>query len=281
MPNLMKGKVWDERKHKMTYPCVAEVKYDEIRVCVLWYKGAVHFLSYAGKPLNNLGQFADGFAEWFNANPQHDSLDCGFEANSNFNDSYRWVRSKGIPDDLIDVPIKFFLFDVPMVDVPYSGRWRTRQVAAQMLNYRFPCEVPEWTLCHDEASVDRAFLKAQEDGYEGLMVKSREHLYHSVPSRTDGWLKMKPEATADGYILRLYEAVSITGVNLGRVGSIGVRVDDGSCASPAGIPHELGTQMFQNPEQYLNQWVEFKYMQRDRAGGYRHPSFIRFREAKV
>jgi hypothetical protein len=38
--------------------------------------------------------------------------------------------------------------------------------------------------------------------------------------------------------------------------------------------------MYANPEQYIGQWCEFKFMERDRAGGYRHPSLVRLREAK-
>lgn len=284
MPSLMKGNVWAKRKHKMTYPCTAEIKHDEIRVHVK-YNGPcepVQFLSYAGKPLKNLGQFGQVFHKFFRDFPEHTELDCGFEANGNFADSYRWVRSNGIPDDLQEVTIKFFLFDIMShPDATYRERCFERKAVVMVLSKELNIEFPGHWYCYTEADVDAAFLKAREMGYEGLMVKSNEHLYHSVPARTDGWLKMKPEDTADGYITGLNEAVSIEGIPLGRTGSVSVRCEDGSVASPAGVEHDLGRQMHESPDRFLGQWVEFKYMERDRAGGYRHPSFIRFREPKV
>ena len=60
-----------------------------------------------------------------------------------------------------------------------------------------------------------------------------------------------------------------------------VKVEDGSEASPHGIAHDLGRDMHENPEKYIGQWAEFKYMERDRQGGYRHPVFYRLREAKA
>jgi hypothetical protein len=108
-------------------------------------------------------------------------------------------------------------------------------------------------------------------------------------------MKIKPSDPADGKITGFTEAVSsvdevcpdtgsITvpkGTPLGRAGSISVVCEDGSTAAPSGLPHALAKELWENQSHYVGQWIEFQYMERDRAGGYRHPTYNRFREAKA
>lgn len=285
MALLMKGKVWGEHKHKLVYPVMVEVKYDEIRVRVQVHPGgAVSFDSYAEKPLANM----QGFAEFF-TNLAHETgwkvFDCGFEVNGNFNDSYRWVRStRGIPDDLKDAHPLFYLFDLPEHEGTY---WDRLADMAEVIEHGVLGV--EGKVAHSEAEVEEFYEKQIALGREGAMVKTLTHFYQRG-KRTDQWLKLKPEEEADGVIEGIIEATATVadpaagisvGDPLGRAGSVQVRVEDGSSAKPGGIGHALGREMFEHPERFIGQWCEFKYMQRDRAGGYRHPRFHRLREEKV
>lgn len=286
MASLMKGHCWNERKDKLrrdkspvvTYPLYAEIKYDEIRCNVLVSSTVigqpiVEFLSYAGKPLANMEQFKQQFIELMKTTGHHE-FDCGFLVNNNFNASYRWVRStNGLPTDLVDAETSFILFDLPTVHLPYNAR---REVVREVALIGGLLTAGYW-VCHSEAEVDECFVKVREAGLEGLMLKSFPHMYEPG-KRTDGWLKLKPSNDEAGVIIGATEAVSLDGVPLGRIGSITVRVADGSVASPSGIPHDLGRDMYENPHKYSPSTVEFKYMERDRQGGYRHPVFVRFRE---
>lgn len=291
--SLMKGKVWSEHKHKLLYPVIAEIKHDEIRCHVIVHDNTgrtpfigvpekwVEFLSFSGKPLSNLDQWEQDFVQLSIATGWKE-FDCGFLANNNFNDSYRWVRStKNFPPELEGKPCKFLLFDLPESAGDYSERMLQRAAAcktASELNFT-NLHFPEWGVCSTEAEVDATFLRVRELGHEGLMVKNLTHKYLRG-KRIDGWLKMKPENDADGVITALHEAISEAGDPLRRVGSVSVRMQDGSIASPHGIAHELGREMFEHPMRFIGQWCEFNYMERDRQGGYRHPTFHRIREAK-
>lgn len=283
MTELMKGHKWRDRKHKMTYPAWVEIKHDEIRCHIKVVAGAVTYLSFAGKPLANMQQF-DALWVALAAECGITEFDCGFEVNANYNDSYRWVRStKGLPDDLIGASTRFLLFDLPsMQGEKFQERMTMRHsVCVQAMAGGFEnLYQPAGSWAHTEESIDGMFRVARERGFEGLMVKSLDHLYLRG-KRIDGWLKVKPEDDADGIIIDIKEAVSEEGAPLGRAGSITIRVEDGSVASPHGIAHDLGRDMWENPEKYLHQWCEFKYMERDRQGGYRHPVFHRLREAKA
>lgn len=297
MPTLMKGNVYKERLGKkdrksnpiVKFPMWAEIKHDEIRCHVIVDRdeNSVKFLSYAGKPLCNMERFefkfmmiaeATGFTEF----------DCGFEVNRNYNDSYRWVRSsRGIPGDLQDVRTTFYLYDLPQLEGPWSERLITRTTLA--VNSNFFLEVPEGRVVESEEEVDEYFKDVTDRDFEGLMLKTFDHTYQRG-KRTDGWLKVKPEEDADGIIVGFVEATATVadvsrgmriGDALGRAGSVMLRVEGGGDACPHGIPHALGRDMLENPDKYLGQWCEFKYMEKDRRGGYRHPRFFRLREDKV
>jgi hypothetical protein len=302
---LMKGKVFSEREHLLSYPAVAEVKYDEIRLHVKAVKDqrglvtGVEFLSYAGKPLHNLEQWAPGFVQFLRY-LDLDHLDLGVCVNNCFNDSYRWVRSsKGIPKEKLDKAtgkvapalfphmVEFYLFDIPELGGKLEQRLhRLDELRWVLLEYLEPWDTPvkrpERKIVQNREELDAYFVDVRERGFEGLMVKDyRGEYVYGCAHRSDWWLKMKPENEADGKIVGINRAYSITGEPLNRAGSVTVLCEDNSGAAPAGIPHELGADMFANPEKYLGRWIEFKYMERDRQGGYRHPSFTRFREDKA
>lgn len=286
MPELMKGHKWRDHKHKMTYPAWMEIKHDEIRCHVIvtpqgpvW---PVQFISFAGKPLHNLEGFAKNFRE-LAENTGVLEFDVGFEANENFNDSYRWVRSsKGLPPELVGKPVKFLLFDLPESKAEFSARMTERHnVAVMALGCDFnTLYQPHGEWAHSEEDVEKAFTVARERGYEGLMVKRLNHLYERG-KRSYGWLKVKPEDDGDGIIRKINQAIALDGTPHERAGSVTIEVEDGSEAQPHGIPHELAEDMWRNPAKYLGQWAEFKFMERDRQGGYRHPTWGRLREAKA
>lgn len=285
MAELMKGHKFRDHKAKMIYPAWAEHKLDEIRVhvkvSVVDSVYSVEFLSYAGKPLHNLSVFADKFIQLTKCTGYYE-FDCGFEANGNFNDSYRWVRSsKGLPEELKDVPVIFYLFDLPeLVGEMFPARASARQmVSINALADGLQMHIPVGAWVNNADEVDELFHRVVKQGIEGLMVKSLEHMYVKG-TRSYGWLKVKPEDDGDGVIEELIEAVSEEGVPLGRTGSVRIRVEDGSVATPHGIAWELGADMHANPEKYIGQWAEFKFMERDRQGGYRHPRWHRIRESK-
>lgn len=293
----MKGNVYKDRLGKkdrkgdpiVKFPMLAEIKHDEIRCHVIVDRDeySVKFLSYAGKPLCNMGRFEFKFMMIAEATG-YTEFDCGFEVNGNYNDSYRWVRSsRGIPEDLQDVQTRFFIYDLPQLVGPWSERLITR--AALAVNSNFFLKVPEGRVVGSDEEVDEYFKDVTDRGFEGLMLKTFDHVYRRG-KRTDGWLKVKPEEDADGVIVGFVEATATVnddsrgvriGDALGRVGSVVLRVEGGGTATPGGIAHGLGRDMLRNPDKYLGQWCEFKYMEKDRQGGYRHPRFFRLREAKA
>lgn len=291
---LMKGKVWTDRKHLVKYPVSVEVKYDEIRLHVKREGDKVHFLSYDGNQLFNLESWHDKFHDAM-VEAQAFHFDMGVLVNKNFNDSYRWCRSKsGHPKEKLDkktgkvspalVPemVEFYLFDLPESKLGYLDRAKDRSAVVDILSgCGIPTSKPIAKLCQSEEEVDQAFSTYRADGHEGAMVKSLSHTYE-IGKRIDGWLKMKPEAEADGVVTAIHEAISEEGVPLGRAGAVSMTMEDGSTAKPAAnsMGHELAALVFNHQADYIGEWASMTYMERDRSGGYRHPIFGRFRERK-
>lgn len=292
MVALMKGVTWAQGKARkdFSFPLIAEVKYDEVRVRaqrVHRDEGeSVEFYSYAGNRFNNMETFIDGFLRLM----QHwdvQSIDCGIEVNGSFNDTSRWVKTTtGWPkaDPKTGAPAtdpsmaKFYLFDLPglIYDTYEVRRKYLKAIEETAFIWKFPLIMPEYVQVDSEEQVEAFYGNALDNGSEGLMLKTLHHKYEPG-KRTAGWMKYKPVETADGKIVKLNEAHSKDGVPLGRVGSIDVELEDGSTASPGNVSHDLGKLMWDNPEQFIGQWLEFKYMMRDRQGGYRHPNFFRMR----
>lgn len=294
MAFLMKGKHWSDRhkfRKSLTYPVIVEPKVDEIRVRVRVDSAhdMVSYLSYAEKPLYNL-QFASPMFLWIAYRFGISEFDCGFECNGNFDDSRSYVRSsKNFPAHLKNARKRFYLYDLPLSGFQYSYR---RALIADILNatilvWEYLETLGGYT-ANNEQDVEQCYHRMRELGYEGAMIKTLDHLYQ-VGKRSQDWLKMKPEDTADGKIIGFVEAVATvpnyaTGVQvgdkLGRAGSIIVQLEDGSEARPHGIAHELGRDMLGNPQKYLGEWCEFAFMERDTQGGCRHPVFRRLRDSK-
>ena len=281
VPELMKGHTWRDHSRKMSYPAWVEIKYDEIRCHVIVRESSVDFLSYAGKPLANMQKFAEPFRKLRDISG-YAEYDTGFQVDWSFDASYRWVRStRGVPEDLKGKSALFMLFDLPEVgELEYSRRCGILHDTTMLAwNADIKLFKPEGAWAHNEEDVAELFVRARDAGHEGLMVKSMQHKYERG-KRSYGWLKVKPENDADGVIQAVHRATSLDGKPLDRAGSVTIRMPDGSTATPHGIPHSLGADMWAHPERYIGQWAEFKYMQRDRQGGYRHPTWGRLREAK-
>lgn len=304
MPELMKGEVWADAqklvrgKPRFQYPIVIEVKADEIRCHVLLDRDiygtavGVQYLSYAGKPLHNLGMFTDAFLKFFQ-HTGYRELDIGIEVNGNFNDSYRWTQSSsGIPQEKLDKKtgkvspalfpemVKILLFDLPEVAEEFRHRLVYIDNAACNLRfYDLNATRPVRRICWNYAEVMSTYAEYRALGHEGAMGKTLDHLYER--KRSFNWMKIKPKEFLDGVITGINRAHSLEGVPLDRAGSVAVRFEDGSTADCGGLKHAFAAAIYADPSSVIGEWCECERMEADRAGGSRHPIFKRLREAKA
>lgn len=283
MASLMKGYAWKDKAHTMTYPCAVEIKHDEIRCEVRILGDTIEYLSYAGKPLANMQRFDEAIRE-LGERLGTSVLDCGIEVNGNFGDSYRWVRStKTLPPDLLNANVVLYVFDMPLAgDMRYQARRdhinavapSSAQVGSNMLYIRgLAC-----SLAYSPEEVEAKYEAARRAGFEGLMVKRRDHIY-KAGKRTADWLKVKPECDASFVVANISQAYAADGTPLHRVGALHGEIDGQSVSVGTGFDHETAKSWWYDPSQIIGQTIDFTYMMLDRQGGYRHTSYHRIREA--
>lgn len=124
-------------------------------------------------------------------------------------------------------------------------------------------------------------MKLIEDGYEGAMVKCLQSQYKRG-KRGHGWFKLKAIATVDMVIMEL----PVNGKNQfdGQVGHmiVGQYDESGNLVSRARVnppDNETRLQMTHNPDEFIGRVMEMKHFG-FQVDGFRHPTFIRWREDK-
>lgn len=267
-------------------------KRDEMRCTVIVHPGqGVDYISASGKPLYNLGKFD---CMWKSiANITGICLfDTGVMVNDSFDLTKRTVRASKKVYDLADctehtildkkvvvfsgrLKAKFWLYDLPSLDVTYTQRLTRMELIAHQFSGWVGS--PETIKAYNAATVYDFMAKQLDKGLEGAMVKRIDHEYRT--GRTTNWMKMKPEEEQDGEVIGFVEANE--GKFEGLIGSIQVRFADGSTCAASGMSDAIRADISANRAEWLGRIVEIRYMHRDSKGGYRHPRFYRVHPDKT
>lgn len=278
---LMKG-VSIKRGDELGFPVIAEEKLDGVRCLVHVLGTRVNYISYAGKELHNLSDYD---ALWLRIRDETDTalFDCEFMY-KDFDSTYKVVRSKKRPEWFDKLHGCFYILDLPTRIVGYEGANTKRLQAIADSGYP-TIRRPDSRVCHSPQEVQELFHRVVKRGGEGLMLKDPRGPYYQG-GRSKVWGKLKRQETEDGQIMRLIEAIDKNGKPKGEVGSFHVQFHAGNGftmstdASASKLTIAERRNMWANRRQLEGKWCEVQYMQVDRAGGLRHPVFLRIREDK-
>lgn len=276
---LMKG-VSIKRGDELGFPVIAEEKLDGVRCLVQVVGNRVNYISYAGKELHNLSDYDE---LWLRIRGEFNlaMFDCEF-VYKDFDATYKVVRSKKRPAWFEPLDGRFFLLDDPTRVLTYRP---TLLKLAEIADSGYPTiRRPYKEYCHSLADVQDLFNRVVTNGGEGLMLKA-PFGYYTQGGRTKAWGKLKRQETMDGRIVSLNEAIDKNGKPKGEVGSFTVTFWDGilymtADASASKLTITERRNMWANRKQLEGKWCEVQFMQVDRAGGLRHPVFLRIREDK-
>nr|DAR13902.1 MAG TPA: Thermostable DNA ligase [Caudoviricetes sp.] len=277
---LMKG-VSIKRGDELGFPVIAEEKLDGVRCLVQVVGNRVNYISYAGKELHNLSDYDE---LWLRIRDEFNlaMFDCEF-VYKDFDATYKVVRSKKRPAWFDPLDGRFFLLDYPTRVLGYRLSLLKLQ---EIADSGYPTiRRPYKETLHSLAQVQDLFKRVVTNGGEGLMLKEMFG-YYTQGGRTKAWGKLKRQETMDGQIMFLSEAIDKNGNPKGEVGSFTVRFDMGNGillsadASASRLTLQERRNMWANRRQLEDKWCEVQYMQVDRAGGLRHPVFLRIREDK-
>lgn len=142
----------------------------------------------------------------------------------------------------------------------------------------------DWKMTHSEDVFDfealaPMFIKAREDGQEGLIIK--DPLCNYKRGKKSGWWKMKPEDEADGHIVGVVWGTEGL-ANEGKVIGFEVLLESGRVVNATNISQDLmnefTTEVNDHGEDTFNGFAcQVKFMEVTPDGSLRHPSFEKFR----
>ena len=124
------------------------------------------------------------------------------------------------------------------------------------------------TTIKDEAHAAEVFAERLKEGHEGLMLKSRGHMYRNA--RSWDWMKMKVQDTADLICTRFFEG---EGRLTGTLGGIVVDYNGVEVRIGTGFSDFERGRIWCNQEDYMNEIAEVAWHEETPGGSLRHPSF--------
>lgn len=278
-------------RDKLKFPVFVEPKFDGMRLLAIGDANGFRFFSRSGKEVSTVSPkihdslveiYIDGTDRWL---PESQMVFDGELMGESFKDTMEQARRK---DSVFEDGV-FYLFDA----LPYI-QFKRLKVAKSGDTYKqrrgvlkgvvdsgtkYPqVVVPPSYLCNSMEEVDDLYAKHRERGYEGLVIKNPDGLYH--PRRHRDWMKLKGVESAD---VPLVGAVEGTGKYEGMLGALIVNV--------LGVEVNVGTGFSdEQRETYWQDWlsgrlekhtlVEVEYHEMTPDGSLRHPRFKRFRSDK-
>ena len=139
--------------------------------------------------------------------------------------------------------------------------------------------IPQGFTCFNPKEVKGCFDVMLNDGYEGVMLKSKEGLYQWKRVRLSSgiMMKLKPTVTYDLEIIDFEEGEGKYKGHLGKfiVDFQGVKVGVGT-----GLDDETRSLVWKDLESYRGRIIEVKAMEVTEDKSLRHPVFMRFRDDK-
>lgn len=281
----------DGAKHekKIAGDCFIEYKYDGVRVIAIVQNSSATLYSRNGKLLSNFPHIEDALSK-----PEFNGIVFDGEVMSdNFQALMKQVhRKEGAQTE----DAYLALFDFISIDEFNAGVSKetaaVRRHRLEALTQLFDdcirvVDATQVNLDTEQGSKTFADMnkRAIEEGYEGLMIKPVDALYHC--KRSHAWLKIKPYIEVS---LTVTEVVEGTGRNEGKLGALVVEgTDDGKFFHlnvGSGFSDNDREVFWEAKDKVIGQVVEIRadavtISQDHHAYSLRFPRFLRFRGFEV
>jgi len=130
------------------------------------------------------------------------------------------------------------------------------------------------TMCRGMKTLMAFYHKCIAEGYEGIVIKSKEHLYRNA--RSWDWQRLVPIHSEDCECTGIFPG---KGKHLGRAGGIFIEFGGHTVKVGTGFSDaEREDMMINDP---TGQIAETQYKEKTKAGSMRHPAFKGWRDDKV
>ncbi|MCK4259913.1 MAG: hypothetical protein KAX49_13105 [Halanaerobiales bacterium] len=200
--------------------------------------------------------------------------------------------------------IKFYMFDiVNLSNLDEIFALRCANVSKLTSEHNVLIEQVMQSCVNNKAEVEAKFKLALDEGYEGLILKCPQGKYkcgRTTPKENLGY-KVKPYITFDAQIIGFIQSTivdpnaektkdkfggSVTSnkkddrIPIDRAASFVVRYKDKEVHVSIATTDKEKKYIWDNQNEFINRWIEYKGMQIGAKDVPRHPVFIRYRDEK-
>jgi len=166
----------------------------------------------------------------------------------------------------------YHIFDAP--DTTFAFRHRLIELAKIVPSEHV--QVVKHVLTTSLAKVDETYSKALNAGYEGLVLKTPEHVYQM--KRSSDWLKMKAVQSVDAPVTGFFEG---QGKYEGSLGGIVVLLDTNVAVKVGGgFSDAERAYIWAHQDEFRSKIAEVLYHEETPDGSLRHPRFKCWRSDK-
>ncbi len=187
-----------------------------------------------------------------------------------FQESSGLIRSK------LEAPkVIFYIFDDITRDLTFEHRLSRLYEHNLKTRESDNIEVIRHRKVYDHEEINLHYNRALDLGYEGLVVKTLDHLYKN--RRSYDWMKLKNISSEDLEVISLEEG---TGKNKGLLGAVVCKYKDRTVNVGTGFTDVEREIFFKEPELIVGHIIEVLYHEQTETGSLRHPRYLRLRDDK-
>ena len=253
-------------------------KLDGVRCVIQCDNSVVTAYSRTGKEWKNIQHILEQLQSFFDRYPNVilDGELYNHELNNDFEKIISLVRkTKPTISDRIESAdlVQFHCYDIIDEELPFDQRIEFVNEALMLLGDSIYTVDTHWLDSEIEAEVRHKYNLSKD--YEGSIVRTND-TYKC--KRSHNLRKFKDFSDAEAYIVGYEEG---KGKRLGTLGKFIMQDEDGNkfgCPPGKGYNYKDMKNMLENIHEYMGQSATFTYLERTKAGSYRHPLFKAIRD---
>jgi len=273
-------KTTKKRKDSISFPCIAQYKYDGFSFTCIVDGAKPKFYTSGGHPFeieeSIFDNMEDGvyLGEMMGVGVQGkfgDRVKCGIQTTMRTNTA-KGIKNFSKPNFRIFEYLTLTEFYDGKAKLPYEDRWLIMFNTNLDLEFDIADVTAEGKYCKDQDELNKFYYDALDAGWEGIIIRSPDHRWHNDGKRTDKLVKRKNRQTVD---LLCFDWKAGNGKNAEKIGSLGLKDKAGR---EVWVTPRTDEDKERDPHYYIGEIIEVAYEQILKDGTYVQPVFnaVRF-----
>jgi len=277
-------KATKKRTDVIRFPCIAQYKYDGFSFTCIVKGDKPQFYTSGGHPFEIEESIFDDMetgvylGEMMGVGVEGkfgDRTKCGIQTTMRTNTA-KGIKNWNKANFRIFEYLTLTEFYAGQAKLKYEDRWMVMFNTNLDLGFDISEVTAEGRYCKDQDELNNFYYDALDAGWEGIIIRQPDHLWHNDGKRDDGLVKRKNRQTVDLYCFDWKEG---NGKNQGKIGSLGLRDKKGR---EVWVAPRTDADKERDPHYYLGEIIEVAYEQILKDGTYVQPVFnaVRFDKAE-